>query len=65
MPTLSEVITDNSWGHLVGSEVTVEAAEDHWIENNSLRIIALCIVTAMLGGVDKCNVLSSPRLKHN
>ena len=24
-----EVITDNSWGHLVGSEVTVEAAEDH------------------------------------
>ena len=34
MPTLSEVITDNSWGHLVGSEVTVEAAEDHWIVNN-------------------------------
>ena len=29
MPTLSEVITANSWGHLVGSEVTVEAAEDH------------------------------------
>ena len=24
-----EVITDNSWGHLEGSEVTVEAAEDH------------------------------------
>ena len=29
MPTLEEVITDNSWGHWVGSEVTVEAAEDH------------------------------------
>ena len=29
MPTLTEVITDNSCGHLDGSEVTVEAAEDH------------------------------------
>ena len=29
MPTLEEVITANSWGHLDGSEVTVEAAEDH------------------------------------